>query len=163
MLTGFDIKMFDVAELNGLENPDTVALIEQDRVWARDNQNSTWFALDTKTMVGDRWIVGARALHDRAAVPDPMVSPNNYDANTTSITGLIALRVADPLTISVRATQSFLQTRVITESAYGVTLDGESAVDPEYFYPQMNGVYDSSVTRFGLTLQGRFGARSDAP
>ena len=159
-LDGFDIVMRDTAKLNDLDNPETTALIEKDRFWARDNENSTWFALDTKTYVGERWTLGARALHDRAAVPDSTMSPNNYDANTTTLTGLVAVSIIDQLEIGVRATHYMVATRVVTDSAYGVTLDEANAKAPAYFYPQMNGTYDSSISRFGLTLRGSFGGKN---
>jgi len=157
---GFDIVMKDTAKLNELSNEETSALIEKDRSWARDNQNATWFALDTKTYVKERWTFGARVLHDRAAVPDSTLSPNNYDANTTTVTGLVAVHILDQLEIGLRGTKYFVATRVVTDSAYAVTLDEANAVDPEYFYPQMNGTYDSDITRFGLTVRGHFGGKN---
>ena len=155
--TGFALTIDEIAERNDLENPDTAALIEGARTWARDNRDSLWGGLDTKTSLGERWTLGARLLFDRAAVPDATLSPGNYDANTWMATGLVAVKIVDQVELGLRYGRYMAAERTVTDSAYGVSLDDALAPPDAYFYPQMNGSYRSAVSRVGLSLRAQLG------
>lgn len=137
------------------QRADTAALISQTKTWARDQQNSFWFGIDGKFDVHERVMLGGRVLYDKAAVPTDVLSPNNYDANTVSLTGLIVGKVLPQLQIGLSATQYIAQTREVTNSAFGVTM-AEDKKDVRYFYPSMNGTFGSSITRIGISLRGQF-------
>lgn len=134
---------------------ETAAVVSQSKLWARDAQNAFWAGIDAKVDVHERVTLGARALYDNAAVPTQVLGPNNYDANTLALTGLVAVRPVKELEIGLSATQYIAATRTVTDSAWGVTMY-ENKKPGRYFYPQMNGTFASSITRIGIAVRGQF-------
>lgn len=135
------------------------AQVSQDKQWARDNQNSWWVGFDGKFDVHERVLVGGRVLYDRAAVPTDTLSTNNYDANTVSLSGLVVGRIAPGLELGLSLTQYVAQRRETQTSKFGVTMY-ENRREERYFYPAMNGVYTSSITRLGLSVRGTLDKKS---
>ena len=134
----------------------TAAQVSQSKTWARDQQNSFWVGLDGKFDVHEYVMLGGRVLYDKAAVPTNVLGPNNYDANTVSLSGLVVVHALPQLDIGVSATQYIAQSRTVTDSAFGMTINGDRK-PVRYFYPAMNGTFTSSITRIGLTVRGQFG------
>lgn len=140
---------------NNLENPDTAELVNQERLWARDNHDSLWMGLDAKQGLGERWVVGGRVMYDTSAVPDAAVCMNNFDTDTWMFSGLAAFKPTRTIQFGVSVTQHVLVTRTITDSAYAVTL-GEDKAEDRYFYPQANGTYGGHITRIGVAARAAF-------
>ena len=160
--TDFDITVANVEDRNEF-TADQLAVtpgkVNQHRLWARDNQDAWWMGFDAKGEVVDRFTIGGRLMYDHHAVPTAVLSPNNYDADEV-ITGLVlAVEPIDGLLLSGEYTHHFASTRVVAESAYGVTLDYNNRNDDRYFYPQMAGTYSASIHRIGVTASYTFGTR----
>ncbi|MBX2800024.1 MAG: outer membrane protein transport protein [Myxococcales bacterium] len=132
-------------------------LATQDRQWARDNRDTFWLALDGKVQVLDPLIVGARVTYDRAAVPDAMVSANNYDANNVILAGMVDVTPVAPISVSLSFSHHFLAQRTVTDSPFGVGAD-LSAAETRLFYPSANGTYTGAISRIGIALRGRLGS-----
>ncbi len=143
------------------ERQATADQVSQTKQWARDQQNSFWLGLDGKFDVHEYVMLGGRVLYDKGAVPTNVLSPNNYDANTVSLSGLVVVHALPQLDIGVSATQYIAQRREVTASEFGMTINGDRK-DTRYFYPAMNGTFTSSITRIGVTLRGQFGKDPDA-
>jgi long-subunit fatty acid transport protein len=154
--TDFMISISGVEELNEIENPETADLVNREQRWARANVDSFWLGLDGKYDIGDRWTVGGRALYDRSAIPDAAMSPNNYDADLLMLGALGAFQVMDFLSLGASFTRQIVATRTVTNSAFGVTLDPETANEERWFYPHQNGTYSSWVNRFGVHVRSSF-------
>ncbi len=149
----FDLTIGDVAEKNDLENPDTAALVEQDRKWARDNEDSWFGGIDGKVRLSDRWMTGGRLLYDRAAVPDEAMSANNADANSLLVSGLLAFQPLKTLQLGASFTQHVTQTRTVTTSGFGINIDPDSRNEDRWFYPHGNGTYKIYFFRAGLSVK----------
>ncbi len=132
------------------------ALIEQERDWARDNEDTFWAALDAKVKPHRRWTVGARYWFDHHAVPDHALSANNWDADTHMVSGLVAYKPTKFLEVGVSYTHHFVAERTIDSSSFSNPLDMAS-VDDRWRYPHGNGTYNGSIDRIGLQLRGHFG------
>lgn len=156
----FDITIRDVENLNDLSNPNTATLVNQHRLWARDNVDSYWLAGDVKGRIGDKVIVGGRLLFDRYAVPDALLSPNNVDNSLVEVTPMGTYQATPWLRLGVTYGHSFFFQRVVTNSAFKVTLADDRPED-RFFYPQMNGNYGGGIDRFGIVVDGRFGVKPD--
>jgi long-subunit fatty acid transport protein len=153
----YDITIAEVAARNPSLDEEAVALIEQQRQWARSNEDSVWGGVDVKWRPVDEWTLGGRVLHDRAAVPDRALSGNNYDANDWIVGFMAAVRPVGPLEFGLTYSHHFLETRVVDDSAFGMTLvEGEQAED-RWFYPHSNGSYSGGIHRLGLSVAGHFG------
>jgi long-subunit fatty acid transport protein len=139
----------------------TAEQVSQSRLWARDQRNSFWLGLDGKFDVHEYVMLGGRVLYDKGAVPTNVLGPNNYDANTVSLSGLVVVHALPQLDIGLSATQYIAQRREVTDSAFGLTINGDRN-DVRYFYPAMNGTFTSSITRIGITIRGQFGKDPDA-
>jgi hypothetical protein len=172
----FDITVNDVGELNPWQSDcdagdsascykaeHTPGKVEQHRLWARDNKDSFWAALDVKGDLGEYVTLGGRVTYDKAAVPSSALSGNNYDANDVILGGLAAVKPVKWITIGAQYSHQFLATRVVDDSAFLVTLDKDNRVEDRYTYPQMNGTYTGVVHRIGLSVQGNFGRKADDP
>ncbi len=157
--TDFRIQLDGVESANTVMEEDTSSKLEQDRLWARGNRNSFYVALDGKVQVG-RFLLGLRGAFDRAAVPDELLSPNNYDANTVQVGALVTARVYGPLEIGLSFTEHISLERSNDSSVFGVTMDPGARGPDRFFYPSMTGTYRSSIHRFGLTVRARFGPRA---
>ncbi|MCA9566413.1 MAG: hypothetical protein KC656_01165 [Myxococcales bacterium] len=134
----------------------TAASVSQVKQWARDNNDSFWFALDGKVKADERVEIGGRILYDRAAVPTNALSPNNYDANTLGVTAVILGHVHENLSLGASAGQYFAGRRTVTDSVFGLAVAPADRKDPRYFYPAMNGTYLSTITRLGIIVRGQF-------
>lgn len=136
-------------------------LASQFRPWARDNRTSGWVGVDAKAAVGERLAIGGRALYDRAAVPPSTLSVNNYDSDSLALSGLLDVAAFDALSVSLTVGHQFLARRTVTDSAFALWADRDARpADPRTFYPSANGVYRGSITRLGLTVRARLGARA---
>jgi len=149
--TDFEIEISGMEENEGVD-PEAAALVNTSRLWARDNQNTVWGALDVKFGFGERWTLGGRATLDRAAVPDHALSPNNYDANTLVLSAMGALQAHEKIQIVMSFSHHFVQDRVVEDSAFGVTLEGDRNED-RWYYPHANGTYEGWVERAGIALR----------
>lgn len=146
VFTDYDIVVSDAQA----ETEAAADLVNQTRQWARENHDSGWGGVDVKgDLEGGLVTLGARALYDVAAVPDEALSTNNYDANVLMTSVLIGLRPVKPLTIGVSYTHQFLQTRTVTDSGFGMTIEGDRNED-RWYYPQSNGTYSGTVDRIGV-------------
>ncbi|HNH47807.1 MAG TPA: hypothetical protein PKY30_12250, partial [Myxococcota bacterium] len=133
---------------NELSKPETADLVNQTRLWARENHDSGWGAIDVKGRLS--WVtLGGRVLYDLAAVPDKAMSLNNYDANELILTGLVAGNPWKPLTIGISGSYHVVATREVSTSGFGVTL-GEERNEDRWFYPHANGTYSGSIFRLGV-------------
>ncbi len=149
-------------EISGMEeneglDPDAARLVNKQQLWARDSQDSIWGALDVKGTLAQGWLtLGARALVDRAAVPDHALSPNNYDANSLSLSGMAALNIL-PLDLDLVLSygQTFMAQRTVTDSAFGLTL-GTDRNEERWYYPHSNGTYTGWVRRAALAIRWHF-------
>lgn len=134
-------------------------LIEQERDWARANEDSFWGALDAKVKLPRRFTVGARYWFDYHAVPDEALSTNNWDADSHIVSALVAYKPVKFLEVSVSYTHHFIDTRTIDDSGFSNPLD-TSTVDDRWRYPHANGTYAGSIDRVALQLRGRFGPKA---
>ncbi|MFT4624943.1 MAG: long-subunit fatty acid transport protein [Myxococcota bacterium] len=157
--TDFEISIDDIGELNTfdtkLQKTRTPALTEQKRLWARDNVNTYFFALDAKYTVSPVWLVGARATLDRSAIPDSALSTNNYDASQWILMAHAAASPMPQLRIGLSFSEYLAATREITDSAFSMAIDPAARKSDRYNYPQMNGSYRSNVHRFGLNVTAK--------
>jgi len=135
----------------------TAQLVNQTRLWARDNHNSLWVAADGKVAVNDQWTVGGRLLFDQSAVPDQALMLNNFDTNQLVLTALGRFSPTEHLSVGLTVSQYVAFRREITDSGFSMTLDPDAAKPDRWFYPQANGTYSGRITRVGLSLQGAFG------
>ncbi|MEQ1570190.1 MAG: outer membrane protein transport protein [Myxococcota bacterium] len=135
-------------------------LLTQDRLWARDGQDSFWLGLDAKAQVHERLLIGARLTFDRHAIPDASVSANNIDNDDVTTGLLAAFDVSDAVGIGLSYSHHFLATRTVTDSAFGLTIEDAAANEDRYFYPSANGTYAGSIDRLGLSLRFLFGGGS---
>lgn len=158
--TDFIIDVADVETLNDLANPATASVVNQHRLWARDNVDSYWVAGDVKGRIGEKVIVGGRVLFDRYAVPDVVLSPNNVDNSLVEITPMVNYQATPWLRIGATYGHSFFFTRVVDDSAFKVTL-ADDRPENRYFYPQMNGTYGGAIDRVGIVVNGRFGVKPE--
>ena len=152
----FGVVVSDVAEQNPSLDPEAAALIEQERLWARDNHNSVFAGLDAKLDIQDRWLAGGRLLVDRSAVPDHAAGPNNYDADTLAATAMLGYRLRDILTVSLSYGHHFVQTRTIEDSRFSMAIDPDSRAEDRWFYPNSNGTYQLQLDRIGLAVSAGF-------
>lgn len=138
------------------------AMVEQERLWARANEDSAWGGLDVKGQLADgRVTLGGRVLYDAAAVPDAALSTNNYDANAVMLSGLLGATPLPWLTVSVSYTHHILATREVDTSAFSVTLDGRDEIADRWFYPHANGTYAGFVNRMGVQARFQLGGREE--
>jgi long-subunit fatty acid transport protein len=151
----YDITISGAETYNDLKKPETAEVVNQHRLWARENQDSGWIAGDIKGDVKD-FTVGGRILYDRAAVPDEALSPNNYDANEVVFSGLAAWRPIPALTLGLSGSYHLVSTRQVSTSAFGVTLDPATRKEDRWFYPDSNGIYSGSILRLGVQAKAEF-------
>lgn len=152
----FEIRITGIEDNPGVD-PDAAQLVNKEQAWARDARDSVWGALDAKATLLDGWLtVGGRALFDRAAVPDAAVSPNNYDANSVTVSGMAALHILPvKLDVVLSYGQGFMADRTITDSGYAVTL-GADRLPERWYYPHANGHYSGWTRRAGVAVRWRF-------
>lgn len=148
----------DAGDFNNLEG--TAEIVNQHRLWARDNHNTGWIALDGK-LHKDAWTAGLRATYDGSAVPDSALLVNNQDASQVIVSALGGYELSQNLSVGLTFSQYFLATRTITDSAFGMTLDEESRKADRYFYPHGNGTYRGGISRLGISLRGHFGGDNE--
>lgn len=140
----------------------TADLISQDRKWARDNRDTFWVGLDGKgEVIDDTLTVGARVLYDRSAIPDEVLSTNNFDANSVNVGGLVAVGPFAGLSFSASLEQQFLADRTVKKSAFQMTLPEEDRKPVRYYYPPAEGQYSAGITRIGISVMGAFGKKTD--
>ena len=111
----FEIVLENAAQNEGISE-ETAELIDRTQLWARDNQDSGYGALDVKLPLMDRFLVGARLLYDIAAVPERVLSPNNYDANTLTFGALGAVSLVDWLQLGASWSHQLAQPRTVTDT-----------------------------------------------
>jgi len=153
----FSIQISDVAAQNPDINPEAAHLVEKEQLWARDVEDSIWGAVDVKATLARGWLtLGGRVLFDRAAVPDHALSPNNYDANTATLTGMAALHIL-PVNLDVLVSYgySIIGERTVSDSAFDVTL-GADRHEERWYYPHANGTYTGWTHRAGLAVRWTF-------
>lgn len=128
------------------------------RKWARDNRDSWWLGLDTKFNVSEQVQLGGRAIFDRAAVPDVAMSPNNADFDTLILGANLAWQPAKtvPLRVGLSYTNYLATPRTVTTNGFSLDLDPEVPAEDRYRFPAMNGRYEMSQHRVGISLQGAF-------
>jgi long-subunit fatty acid transport protein len=153
----FTVEISGIEEKNPDVNPEAAELVSKHQLWARDAQDSIWGALDIKGTLAQGWVtVGGRALFDRASIPDHAVSPNNFDANSVTVSGMAALHILPvDLDLYVSYSEAFLQERTVTNSAYSVSL-GDDRAEERWYYPHANGSYSAWTRRVALGLRWRF-------
>lgn len=158
--TDFDISVAVDEDSVPVDDPairaETAATVSQTKQWARDARDTFYVALDGKVDVHERITVGARILYDRAAVPTEVVSANNYDANTTALSALVAVDLTRNLQLSGSIGQYISSRRVVTDSKYAVTIDEGARKETRYFYPSTNGTYAGTLTRLEFGIRGQF-------
>lgn len=147
----FTIKVRDAEVTKEKAEP----MVEQERLWARDNIDTGWVGLDAKGHVGWRWTFGARILYDASAVPTNALSTNNWDGDSVDLAVLAAFKPIRPLEIGVSYEHDFVADRTTTDSVYGMTIDGTPKAD-RYFYAHGNGKYSGSIDRLGISLRAYF-------
>jgi len=152
----FRVEVYNLAENNPDMKEETAALLTQDRKWARDNQNSWFGGLDLKARPTERWTVGGRLLYDTAAVPDVAMSPNNADADTVMLSGIVTFQVLKPLTIGLSGAQYFSEDRTITDSGFSMSLDESARPEDRWNYPHGNGTYSNRFSRIGISVLSAF-------
>lgn len=135
---------------------DTAEKLGKDRKWARDGQNTWWAGVDAKYTFLERFTVGGRALFDKASTPDHAMSPNNYDADTIHLGGLVSARPLKWLELGVSYNHQLALPRTITTNAFSVAIDPTDRVEDRWFYPTMNGTYRTSIGRVGIQIRGQF-------
>ncbi len=159
--TDFDITTDIAADQVQVDDPEvaeeTAALITQDRQWARDNRNTFFVGVDGKVKVHRFLGLGARVTYDRAAVPDELLSANNFDNDTLILSGLVFGVPISQLSVGLSFSHHLMMTRTTATSAYAVTIDDDAALADRYFYPSSAGTYSGSINRIGISLKGRFG------
>ncbi|MDP6934159.1 MAG: outer membrane protein transport protein, partial [Myxococcota bacterium] len=153
----YEITIYDTESLNELANPDTAELVNQERKWARDNQDSAWGGLDAKWRLHEQWLLGGRALFDRSAVPSWALSPNNYDADTLMLSALAAVSPLPQLQVGLSFTHHVVATRVVDDSQFAMTLAQADRRADAWNYPHSNGTYDGFTERVGIQVRGNFG------
>ena len=156
VMKDFRVEVFNLAEKNPELKEETAALLTQDRKWARENQNAWFGGLDLKARPSERWTIGGRVLYDTAAVPDIAMCPNNADANTLILSGLVAFQAFKPLTIGLSGARYLYQVRTITDSGFYMTLDEDSRAEDRWNYPHGNGTYEIYSTRLGISVLSEF-------
>jgi long-subunit fatty acid transport protein len=168
--TDFDITTEIAADQVDVEDPvqaeETAELVSQNRLWARANKDTFWAGVDGKVQVNRFFTGGLRVIYDKSAIPDSVLSLNNYDANTVMVTGLAMFTPIKQLGIGASYGHYFLATRNVTDSAYAVNLaqanpaaDDYYAGNPQldrYFYPSANGNYSGSIDRIGVVVKAQF-------
>lgn len=137
------------------EHEEARALMEQERLWARANVDSGWAGVDVKGRLGDRWTLGGRLVYDGAAVPDAALSTNNYDADALMLSGMAAWKPHEAVEIGLSWTHHFLQDRVVEDSGFGMTIEGETPED-RWNYPHANGTYGGTIDRIGVAVRAGF-------
>ncbi|MEL6342099.1 MAG: outer membrane protein transport protein [Myxococcota bacterium] len=148
-----EIILDNVDRLNDGLAEEAVDLIEQERLWARDNRNSVFAALDARGPLGERWGWAGRVMVDRAAVPDEALSMNNFDANAVTPSAMVTWRPIDKIQLGVSGSRAFLASRTVTNSGFGMAVLPEDRNPNRWFYPQANGTYSTSIVRLSLGLQ----------
>lgn len=146
----------DVKGTNDTATEEAKELVEQERDWARDNEDTFWVAVDGKVQAGKRWTFGGRYWFDQHAVPDEALSTNNWDADEHILSGLVAYKPLKFLEIGLSFTQHVVSERTVTNSGFSNTLDVDAVAD-RWRYPHSNGSYNGSISRVGLQLKGTFG------
>lgn len=149
----YEIAITGIAEAQPNLPKDTVELIERPQSWARDNHSSGWVALDVRGTVKERLLLGARLLHDRAAVPDSALLVNNYDANDTVLSGLLAGRPARRIELGLSWSHHFLAERVVSDSAFSMAVEPQQRPEEPYNWPHGNGSYRGRIDRIGLSAR----------
>jgi long-subunit fatty acid transport protein len=154
----FEIKVVDLEAVDTEVAEEDLARVEQDRLWARDNQDSFWLGIDAKGKPHDQLLVGGRVLFDRAAVPSYAMSPNNADFDTIQIGVLVAAQPSPkvPLEIGLSFTEHIQLSRTVTDSAFYVAVDPAARPEDRYTWPVMNGTYKGFIHRLGISLRGTF-------
>jgi long-subunit fatty acid transport protein len=153
------VDITDTAALNPSLSDEAGEAFDVSKVRARDAEDTFWVGIDGKvhfgpTTTGQPFTAGARATFDRHAIPDTVLGPNHFDADTLLLSGLVAYRITPAFELGLSATHWFVARRVVTDSAFELHVDeAERPADPRYWYAPMNGTYDVSVNRFGI--QGR--------
>jgi long-chain fatty acid transport protein len=135
---------------------ETATLVGRDRLWARDNRDSWSLGVDAKYRILDRYRVGVRAGFDRSAVPDEVLSPNNFDGDTLVFGGMFGVAPVKELEIGLGFTEAFVFQRTVTNSAFSQVIPPSERVEGRYFYPSMNGTYSNSIHRVSISLKGQF-------
>ena len=158
--TDFDIDIAvdedSVASDSAEVRAETAASVSSSRQWARDARDTFYVALDGKYDVHERVTIGARILYDRAAVPTQVVSANNFDANTTVLSALVAVDLTRNLQLSGSIGQYLSSRRVVTDSKYALAIDEGARVESRYFFPSTNGTYAGTLTRLEFGIRGQF-------
>jgi len=156
----FDITISGAEDLNEFATDEqaslTPKLVNQSRLWARASKDSWFFGLGARSelpWVDNRFTLGVRALFDRAAVPDYALSPNNYDADTLSLSSLFQARLTERLHVGLGFGHAFVQTRTSSDNAFSMTIDPSERAEDRFSYPHANGTYGSSINRAQLAVK----------
>ncbi|MEZ4238965.1 MAG: outer membrane protein transport protein [Myxococcota bacterium] len=139
---------------------EAAALVSKPRLWARDAQDTFWVGADGKVRLTNMFSAGARVLYDHHAIPSASVSANNADFDALILGAMGQVNPIDQLGIGLSFSQQVLMSRTVTDSAFALTVDPESAKPARYFYPSANGKYSGSITRLSLAVSGHFGGNT---
>lgn len=150
----FNIQIWDAE----VDEEKAKPMVEQTRLWARDNIDTGWVGLDAKGTVGWRWTFGGRVLYDISAIPTNALSTNNWDGDSVDLVVLTAFKPIKPLEIGLSYEHDFIANRTVTDSVYGMTIEGTPKED-RYFYAHGNGEYSGSIDRLGISVRSQFGER----
>jgi long-subunit fatty acid transport protein len=154
--TDFEINLSNVTSSNTTITEETSQLVSKQRLWARDNRDSFNVGVDGKYRIADRFRVGVRVMFDRAAVPDEVLTPNNYDADTVVLGGLFGVAVVPQVEVALSFSEYLSMARESSGSAFDLAMDPDERKPDRYAYPGMAGRYTSSIHRLGISVRGLF-------
>lgn len=158
--TDFDIDLSNVRSLNTTLDDETTALLNKQRLWARDNRDTFFVGLDASYRLKERWRFGVRGTFDRAAVPDHALAPNNFDADTLLLGAQIGFAPIRQVEIALSFTEKVSFARDVRESAFDVAIDPAERLEDRYFYPGMAGRYTAAIHRVALSTRLWFDGQS---
>ncbi len=146
----FDIAVTDPVSENSELSESAVESITEAHPWARDNKDAAWGAIDIKGQPIPWITLGGRVAYDSAAVPTHALSPNNYDANTWMLSGLVAGHPGR-WTVGLSYTHFLAQDRTVTDSSYYNSI--ESPPETRWNYSQSAGTYEGDIRRAALVVR----------
>lgn len=146
----FQIAIKNPASSNSELSDTAVESITDAHPWARDNEDAVWGALDVKVRPIPRMTVGSRIAWDNSAVPDHALSPNNYDADTLMLSGLVAAHPGS-WTIGLSYTHFLAEQRSVESGNFYNSI--EDAPEARWNYSQSNGTYEGDIKRAALVLR----------
>ena len=146
----FQIGITDPSSSNTELSEEAIHSMTEAHPWARDNEDAVWGALDVKGRPIRMLTVGGRVAYDSAAVPDHALSPNNYDADTWMLSGLVAAHPGR-WTLGLSYTHFLAEDRTVEGGAFYNSI--ESPPDYRWNYSHSNGTYEGDIKRVALVAR----------